>query len=188
MDQVESLNFHEEITCLGLGVMFHLTRDDFAYKSYQPLLRRVVVVFLLLALRYLVPRLEKKAVVIIEMKSHGRRSNFDNHISLSNTVRKSSCLYYLPRQMSDILVTPAVDVLCVRVALHLEFETLVFFAHGHGEDGDDVCARPLDRWIGHLLKSRLHGVEMRDHELQRLWHGRHGCRRRLDKPKFWEEN
>ena len=58
MDQVKPLNFHEEITCLSLGVVFHLTGDDFAHKAYQPILRRIVVVFLLLALRNLVPRLE----------------------------------------------------------------------------------------------------------------------------------
>ena len=85
--------------------------------------------------------------------------------------------------MSDIFVTPAVDVLRVRVALHLELQTLVIFAHGHGEHGDDIGACPLDGRVRHFLKGRLHGIKVRDHELQGLRHRRHGCRRRLDEPK-----
>ena len=70
MDKVEPLNLHEEITCLGLGVVFHLTGDDFAHKTYQPILRRIVVVLLLLALRNLVPRLGKHFSIKIVFKSN----------------------------------------------------------------------------------------------------------------------
>ena len=77
VDKVEPLNLHEKITCLGLGVVFHLTGNDFAHKAYQPLLRRIVVVLLLLALRNLVPRLE-------------------NHISIQMTFKSNDQIYGLP--------------------------------------------------------------------------------------------
>ena len=76
MDKVETLNFHEEITRLGLGVGFHLTGDDFAHKAYQPILRRIVVVLLLLALRNLVPRLDKHYSIRIVSESNDQRFDF----------------------------------------------------------------------------------------------------------------